>query len=88
MDFIETMSDSNSLGQALSLLLAFTLIAVTAFFVAAEFSLVKVRATRFEEMARPLRNSKEMVSTMHGCIVSREALGDVIKDIKAGKYGS
>ena len=37
--------------QGLYLLLAFFLIAVTGFFVAAEFSLVKVRATRIEELA-------------------------------------
>src|SRR6201987_2012608 len=39
---------------------------------------------RFSELIRPLRDSKETVTTMTGCILSREAFGDVIKQIESG----
>ena len=42
--------------------------------------------TRFKELVQPLRNSKETVTTMSGCIMSHEALGDIIKQIESGRF--
>jgi hypothetical protein len=42
--------------------------------------------TRFKELVRPLRDSKETVTTMSGCIMSREAFGNVIKQIESGRF--
>jgi hypothetical protein len=42
--------------------------------------------TRFRELIRPLRDSKETVTTMTGCILSLEAFGDVIKQIESGRF--
>jgi hypothetical protein len=42
--------------------------------------------TRFSELIRPLRDSKETVTTMTGCILSREAFGDIIKQIESGRF--
>jgi hypothetical protein len=41
---------------------------------------------RFEELSRPLRDSKQEVVTMNGCIVSRELFGTILKRIEAGQY--
>lgn len=41
---------------------------------------------RFSELIRPLRDSKETVTTMTGCILSREAFGDIIKQIESGRF--
>ena len=41
---------------------------------------------RFKELAQPLRDSKETVNTMTGCILSREAFGAVIKQIESGRF--
>jgi hypothetical protein len=41
---------------------------------------------RFRELIRPLRDSKETVTTMTGCILSLEAFGDVIKKIESGRF--
>jgi hypothetical protein len=41
---------------------------------------------RFRELAQPLRNSKEEVATMHGCIMSREPLRLIINQIESGSY--
>jgi hypothetical protein len=41
---------------------------------------------RFKELAQPLRDSKETVNTMTGCILSREACDDVIKQIELGRF--
>ena len=46
----------------------------------------KLSPQRFKELARSLRSSKEQVATMQGCIIFRVVLGDVIKQIDAGKY--
>jgi hypothetical protein len=40
----------------------------------------------FRELIRPLLDSKETVNTMTGCILSREALGNVIKQIESGRF--
>jgi hypothetical protein len=42
--------------------------------------------TRFTELIQPLRDSKETVTTMSGCILSREAFGDIIKQIESGRF--
>jgi hypothetical protein len=42
--------------------------------------------TRFKELVASLRDSKEAVTTMSGCILSREAFGDVIKQIESGRF--
>ena len=44
--------------------------------------------TRFSELVQPLRDSKETVTTMSGCILSREAFGDIIKQIESGRFSS
>lgn len=41
---------------------------------------------RFRELAQPLRNSKEEVATMHGCLMSREPLRLIINQIESGSY--
>ena len=46
----------------------------------------KLNPTRFNELARPLRDSKESVSTMKGCIVSHESFAFILKQIESGKY--
>jgi hypothetical protein len=46
----------------------------------------KLNPQRFEELTESLRGSKEKVTTMHGCIVSSEPLGAVIKQIESGEY--
>jgi hypothetical protein len=42
--------------------------------------------THFNELVRPLRDSKATVTTMSGCIMSHEAFGDAIKQIESGKF--
>jgi len=46
----------------------------------------KLNPTRFKELARPLRDSKESVTTMEGCIISDEPFTSILKQIEAGKY--
>jgi hypothetical protein len=46
----------------------------------------KLNAVRFKDLASPMRSSRKIVATMHGCIVSKEAFGDVIKQIESGRY--
>jgi len=43
----------------------------------------KLSPERYDEFARPLRTSKEEVETAHGCIVGKEPVADVIKQIDA-----
>jgi hypothetical protein len=43
---------------------------------------------RFKELVQPLRDSKDTVTTMSGCILSREAFGDIIKQIESGRFSS
>ena len=53
------------------------------------YALVGIRRldpTRFKELVRPVRDSKETVIAMSGCIMSHETLGDVIKQIESGKF--
>ncbi|MGB9241953.1 MAG: hypothetical protein WA718_07500 [Terriglobales bacterium] len=53
------------------------------------YALVGIRRldpARFKELAQPLRDSKETVTTMSGCILSREVFEDVIKQIESGRY--
>ena len=42
--------------------------------------------TRFSELVQPLRDSKETVTTMSGCILFRETFGDIIKQIESGRF--
>jgi hypothetical protein len=46
----------------------------------------KLNPTRFEELVRPLRDSKESVSTMEGCMISDEPFTFILKQIESGKY--
>jgi hypothetical protein len=46
----------------------------------------KLNPQRFKDLAQSLRNSKEQVATMHGCIIGQETLGAIIKQIESGKY--
>jgi len=46
----------------------------------------KLNPPRFKELARPLHNSKERVSTMKGCIISDEPFAVILKQIESGKY--
>ena len=46
----------------------------------------RLNPTRFRELIRPLLDSKETVNTMTGCILSREALGNVIKQIESARF--
>jgi len=41
---------------------------------------------RFKELARPLRDSKERVATMKGCIISHEPFASILQRIESGKY--
>jgi hypothetical protein len=42
--------------------------------------------TRFAELAGPLRDSKETVTTMSGCVMSGQAFVDVIRQIESGRF--
>jgi len=53
------------------------------------YALVGIRKSnpqRFKELTQSLRSSKEQVGTMHGCVVSAELLGAIIKQIESGMY--
>jgi len=64
--------------NSLDLLVAFLLVAGNAFFVAAEFAIVKVRVTRIEEMAR---------SGLPGSRVAREVVGRLDEYLSACQLG-
>jgi hypothetical protein len=46
----------------------------------------RLNPTRFKELARTLRDSKESVATRKGCIVSDEPFTYILKQIESGKY--
>jgi hypothetical protein len=46
----------------------------------------KLNPQRSKDLAQSLLTSKEPVGTMHGCIISQEPLGAIIKQIESGKY--
>jgi hypothetical protein len=46
----------------------------------------RLNPTHFKELARPLRDSKESVATMKGCIISDEPFTYILKQIESGKY--
>lgn len=46
----------------------------------------KLDPTRFGQLARPLRDSKDRVATMKGCIISHEPFAFILKQIESGKY--
>jgi hypothetical protein len=46
----------------------------------------KLNPTRFKELARPLLDSKESVTTIEGCIISDEPFTYILKQIGSGKY--
>jgi len=48
----------------------------------------EIAPQRYQELAKPLRESKEKVSTMHGCIVADEAASVVVEQIAKGDYDS
>ena len=82
--------DPPSISQALYLLLTFFLIAVTGFFVAAEFSLVKVRATRIEELAEAnafgAKKAAEALKNLDGYLYATK-LGVMLATLILGKVG-
>jgi len=41
---------------------------------------------KYKELSHPLRTTKEKVTTVSGCIISRELVADVIKRIDEGQY--
>lgn len=54
------------------------------------YALVGIRRLspgRYNDFAKSLRSSKEMVETVHGCIGGKETVAEVIKHIDAGDYG-
>jgi hypothetical protein len=46
----------------------------------------KLNPQRFKELTQSSRTLKEQVATVHGCIISQEPLGDIIREIESGKY--
>lgn len=48
----------------------------------------KLSPGRFEELAKPLRASRDKVMTMHGCIVASEPLGAIVGQIESTKYSN
>jgi len=46
----------------------------------------KLNPTRFKELAGPLRDSKERVTTMKGCIILNEPFASILKKIESDKY--
>jgi magnesium and cobalt exporter, CNNM family len=66
------------MGVPSAIVLAFLLVAGNAFFVAAEFAIVKVRATRIEEMAR---------SGLPGSQAAREVVGRLDESLSACQLG-
>ena len=46
----------------------------------------ELNPTRFKELALPLRDSKERVTTMKGCIISGEPFAFILKQIVSGKF--
>jgi hypothetical protein len=53
------------------------------------YALVGIRdlkPERFQALAASVRDSKEKVVTMHGCIMDRETFAAIIKQIDAGQY--
>jgi hypothetical protein len=48
----------------------------------------KLNSDRFKELSQSLRDSKDEVTTLHGCIVSHEPLGALVRQIEGGKYSS
>jgi hypothetical protein len=53
------------------------------------YALVGLRqldAKRFKQLSASLRDSTEEVVTQHGCIIGRESLGGILKNIDAGVF--
>ncbi|RYF11416.1 MAG: HlyC/CorC family transporter [Deltaproteobacteria bacterium] len=74
----------------LTLLLAFTLVALNAFFVATEFALVKIRPTRIEEMIRKQRPGASAVRLVVGNLdayLSATQLGITLASLGLGWVG-
>ena len=46
----------------------------------------KLNPARFAKLVEPLRDSKETATTMSGCVMSGQALGNVIKQIESGRF--
>jgi hypothetical protein len=56
---------------------------------ARSYALVGIRAlnpSRYKELLRSFRDSKEEVVTQKGCIELHESLAEVLKHIAAGEY--
>lgn len=78
------------MSQTVALLIACTLVAINAFFVAAEFSLVKARATRLAELARRGSGSAQLAHRMVGRIdsyLSATQLGITLTSLGLGWVG-
>ncbi|HUV14915.1 MAG TPA: hemolysin family protein [Acidobacteriota bacterium] len=80
----------DTLNQLLLIGVAFSLVLLNGFFVAAEFSMVKVRATRIDELIKQgtarARNAREMVSNMDAYL-SATQLGITIASLGLGWIG-
>ncbi len=76
--------------QVLYLLLALLLIALTGFFVAAEFSLVKIRSTRIDELAESgvfgAKKAREALKNLDGYLYATK-LGVMLATLALGKVG-
>ena len=46
----------------------------------------RLNPARFAELVESLRDSKETVTTISGCVMSGQALGNVIKQIESGRF--
>ena len=46
----------------------------------------KLDPARFRDLARPVRESKESVRIMQGCIISDEPFADILRQIESGQY--
>ena len=46
----------------------------------------KLDPNRFKKLMVPIRDSKEPVRTMSGCIADKRTLGEVVKEIDSGEY--
>lgn len=78
------------MSQTVAILIALTLVAINAFFVASEFSLVKVRATRLAEMARRGNRNAALAQKMVGRIdtyLSATQLGITLTSLGLGWVG-
>jgi hypothetical protein len=46
----------------------------------------RLDSSRFNELSRTVRDSKESVTVMKGCIISHESFTHILKQIESGEY--